>query len=50
MISFPGFSRNEKELLSYLQFPQASLSAKTALRHINKQERVAHVCKAVECW
>ena len=35
--------------LGYLQFPQASLSAETVIRHVNKQQRVAHVLKAVEC-
>ena len=35
--------------LGYLQFLQVSLSAETVIRHVNKQQRVAHVLKAVEC-
>ena len=49
MISFPGFSAMKKVIeLGYLQITQASLSAETVIRHINKQQRVAHVRKAVE--
>ena len=50
-ISFPGFFITKRAIeLGYLQFPKASLLTKTVLRHINKQQRVAHVCKAVEYW